>query len=81
MNWLTENNKLVKEFSFGNQTELAEFIKVIALYADEIGHHPDFSVFKCSRIRIELSTHDTNSITQKDTDLAAFIDKCYATNE
>jgi len=75
MNWPIINNKLVKEFSFNNQTDLAEFIKVIALYADEIVHHPDFSVFKCSQIRFEISTHDTNSITALDYKLAVFIDE------
>lgn len=75
MNWLIENNKLVKEFKFETQTELAEFIKVIALYADEIGHHPDFSVFKCSQIKFEISTHDKNEITDLDYKLAKFIDE------
>ena len=75
MNWLIENNKLIKEFTFSNQTELAEFITVIALYADEINHHPDFSVFKCSQIKFEISTHDKNEITDLDYKLTAFIDE------
>ena len=75
MNWSIENNKLVKQFSFENQTQLVDFLKVIAIQADKIGHHPDVSIFKCSEMKIELFTHDKNAITEKDYSLAEFIDK------
>lgn len=77
MEWKTENNKLVKQFSFESQTELAGFFKLIAKHADEVNHHPDVSVFKASQMKIELSTHSKNAITEKDHALAKFIDEAF----
>ena len=74
MNWLIKDAKLSREFSFANQTELAAFLTKVALHADKVGHHPDMQIYKCSRLKIELFTHDLNEIGPKDYDLAAFID-------
>lgn len=77
MNWLIENDKLVKQFSFKSQTKLVDFLKVIAIQADEVNHHPDVSIFKASKMKIELSTHDKDSITELDYSLAKFIDEAF----
>lgn len=77
MNWLIENDKLVKQFSFKNQRKLAEFFGIIAIHADEVNHHPDVSIFKASKMKIELSTHDKDSITELDYSLAKFIDEAF----
>ena len=74
MSWQIQNNRLTKEFSFNNQTQLAAFLLEIAKHADQIGHHPDISVFKCSQLKIELFTHDKNEITDLDYKLAEYID-------
>lgn len=72
--WVTLNNKLTKIFSFENQTQLAEFLLKIAKHADQIGHHPDVTIFKCKEMKIELITHDKNQITDLDYSLAKYID-------
>ncbi|MES2588015.1 MAG: 4a-hydroxytetrahydrobiopterin dehydratase [Bacteroidota bacterium] len=74
MSWLIKNNKLQQEFRFESQTELALFITKIAGYADKVGHHPDMQIYKCSRLNIEIFTHDVNALTEKDYSLAEFID-------
>ncbi len=74
MNWDIKNNKLTKSFSFENQTQLADFFLKIAKHADQTGHHPDISIFKCSEMKIELFTHDKNEITELDYKLANYID-------
>lgn len=78
MDWSVENNKLVKQFSFKSQTELAAFFSRVAQHADAVNHHPDISVFKAFQLKIELSTHDKNAVTVKDHALAKFIDDAYA---
>ncbi len=75
MNWKIENNRLTKNFSFENQTELVKFLLKVAKHADKIGHHPDVVIHKCSQMKIELFTHDKNEITEKDYSLAEFIDQ------
>lgn len=74
MSWQVQNNRLTKQFSFENQTQLAEFLLEIAKHADTIGHHPDVSIFKCSQMKIELFTHDKNEITGLDYALAEYVD-------
>ena len=48
MNWEEINGKLSKTYVFKNQTELAQFLLRVAIIADELNHHPDYVVFKCS---------------------------------
>ena len=74
MSWLIKNNKLQKVFTFKSQTELAVFLLKVAKHADKVSHHPDIQIHKCSIMNIELFTHDTSSISEKDYQLAKFID-------
>ena len=74
MDWTIENNRLTKQFEFKNQTQLCEFLLKVAQQADKIGHHPDVSIYKCSKLKIELITHDQGCVTALDYNLAAFID-------
>ncbi len=74
MSWHLQNNKLTKIFSFENQTELSKFLLKIAKHADQIGHHPDVTIYKCREMKIELFTHDKNQVTALDYSLADYID-------
>lgn len=73
MDWKIVDHKLTNQFEFKTQTELAEFLLKIAVYADSINHHPDYSVFQCSKVTFTLFTHDKKQITEKDHQLAEFI--------
>ena len=77
MDWEIQNNILTKSFTFENQTQLAEFFLKVAKYADKMGHHPDVTVFQCSKMKIELFTHDKQAITELDYELAKEIDLLY----
>jgi 4a-hydroxytetrahydrobiopterin dehydratase len=74
MSWNIENNRLTKQFEFKTQTQLCEFLLKVAQQADQIGHHPDMSIYKCSKLKIELITHDQGKITELDYKLARIID-------
>ena len=74
MNWNILDNKLIKEISFKNQTELAEFLLKVAKLADENDHHPDAEIYQCSRLRLKLFTHTENGISELDRKLAKLID-------
>ena len=73
MIWKEVNNKLVSETNFQTQSELAEFVTKIARIADEHNHHPDMKVTNCSHLTIELYSHEQNSITPEDSQLAELI--------
>jgi len=73
MDWKINDGKLVKNFEFKSQTELAQFLLKVAQYADEIHHHPDCKIHKAFQLEITLYSHDKNAITELDYQLANFI--------
>ena len=70
MEWNVIDGKLVKNFKFKTQTELAQFLLKIATCADEMNHHPDCKIHKAFHLEITLFTHDKNEITGLDHQLA-----------
>jgi 4a-hydroxytetrahydrobiopterin dehydratase len=68
------DSKLVKNFTFKSQTELAQFLLKVAKHADEMHHHPDCKIYKAFQLEITLFTHDKNEITQLDHQLADIIE-------
>lgn len=73
MDWKINEGKLVKNFKFKSQTELAQFLLKVAQYADEINHHPDFKIHKAFQLEITLYSYEQNAITELDYQLANFI--------
>jgi 4a-hydroxytetrahydrobiopterin dehydratase len=73
MNWEIIDNKLTNNFKFKSQTELAEFLLKVAIYADKMNHHPDCKIHNAFQLEISLFTHDKNEITNLDYDLSEFI--------
>ncbi len=73
--WNEENNRLVKTFKFRDFKEAFGFMTKVALIAEKMDHHPNWSNVYNS-VTIELSTHDAgNVVTEKDRKLAKEIDK------
>ena len=72
--WITEDNKLKKEFKLSSFREAMAFITRIAFEAEEAVHHPEiFNVY--NKVSLGLSTHDAGGkITGKDIALAKKID-------
>ncbi|HEX9650999.1 MAG TPA: 4a-hydroxytetrahydrobiopterin dehydratase [Cyclobacteriaceae bacterium] len=73
--WKEENNKLTRTFTFKNFTEAFGFMTKVAIEAEKMNHHPNWSNVY-NRVTIELSTHDAgNVVTEKDRKLAEIINK------
>ena len=73
--WEEKDNKLCQTFEFGNFIEAFGFMSQVAIIAEKMDHHPNWSNVY-NKVVIELTTHDAgNVITDKDRDLAASIDK------
>jgi 4a-hydroxytetrahydrobiopterin dehydratase len=77
LEWNEINGKLVANFKFKSQTELAKFLLKVASYADEINHHPDCKIHKAYQLEITLYSHDRNKITELDFKLAQKIDELF----
>ena len=71
--WTIENEKLHKEFSFGNFITAFSFMTRVAIYAEKANHHPEwFNVYKT--VIVDLTTHDAGGISEKDFALAEKIE-------
>lgn len=74
--WTVENGKLKREFTFKNFVEAFGFMASVALEAEKLDHHPDWSN-SYNKVTISLVNHEVNGITQLDFDLAAKMDELY----
>lgn len=73
--WNEENNSLKKAFKFKDFKEAFAFMTKVALIAEKMDHHPNWSNVY-NTVSIELSTHDAgNKVTDLDRKLAKAIDE------
>lgn len=75
MSWKEENNSLTRSFKFKDFVEAWSFMSKVALIAEKMNHHPEWSNVY-NQVDITLTTHDKgNTITDKDRELAKKIDE------
>ena len=71
--WDVLDGKLHKEYKFADFIHAFGFMATAALAIEKMGHHPEwFNVY--NRVTVDLTTHDAQGITSKDTDLAKILD-------
>lgn len=76
--WTVEDGKLYRRFKFKDFSEAFAFMARVALVAEKMGHHPDWTNVY-NTVDIALNTHDAGgAITEKDHKLAAAIDRIIA---
>ena len=67
--WEVRDGKLHREFTFANFVEAFGFMAKAALVAERTNHHPEwFNVYRT--VRVDLTTHESGGITERDTALA-----------
>ena len=74
--WIIKNNLLYKKFSFKTFMNAFSFMNIIADQSEKVDHHPKL-INEYNKVEIELFTHSSNSISNKDFSLARFIDNTY----
>tara|TARA_B100000780_G_C20875211_1_gene348113 strand:+ start:225 stop:512 length:288 start_codon:yes stop_codon:yes gene_type:complete len=63
---------ITKTFTFKDFNAAFGFMGRAALMAEKTDHHPEwYNVY--NRVEVTLATHDSGGVTQKDIDLAAFM--------
>lgn len=76
MMWKEENNQLKRIFEFKDFVEAFGFMTKVALHAEKLNHHPEWSNVY-NKVTIVLTTHDAgNIVTEKDRELAELINGC-----
>jgi 4a-hydroxytetrahydrobiopterin dehydratase len=72
--WTLSSGKLHREYRFQNFTLAFGFMAASATVVEKMDHHPEwFNVY--GRVLIDLTTHDSGGVTQKDVDLAQALEE------
>lgn len=74
--WTTEagGKAILRTFKFKDFSEAFAFLTQVALHAEKVDHHPEFtSVW--NRVDFRLTTHDSGGVTDRDRKLAEAINR------
>ncbi len=67
--WSIEHGKLHRTFEFKDFVHAFGFMTRVALAAEAMGHHPDWSN-SWNKVTVDLSTHSVGGLSKFDFDLA-----------
>ena len=76
-NWThrhTDHDAITKDFKFKTFSDAWAFMSRIALLAEKMDHHPEWSNVY-NRVSITLTTHDAGGVSDRDIKMAKEIDK------
>ena len=80
-NWTitdTRGGLLSREFRFKDFREAFGFMTQVALLAEKLDHHPEWSNVY-NKVNITLTTHDVGGISERDIKMAEMIDQLITT--
>lgn len=72
-NWVIEDVLLKGSFVFKNFDDAFSFMKKVAIKCEDMNHHPKWTNVY-NKIDVELYTHDSGGITEKDFELSSYMD-------
>lgn len=75
--WQRDGDRIRRDFSFPSFAEAFGFMTAVALHAERLAHHPDWSN-TYNKVSIALTTHATGGLSALDFELAGCIDALYA---
>lgn len=71
-----DREAIERQLKFNNFNQAFSFMTAIALKAEQMNHHPEWSNIY-NRVDIILTTHSEGGVTTKDVDFAGFIDRIF----
>jgi 4a-hydroxytetrahydrobiopterin dehydratase len=77
--WTLEDGgkALVRSFKFEDFSEAFAFLVRVALQAEKVDHHPEFTNV-WNRVDFRLTSHDAGGVTERDRELARAINRLAA---
>jgi 4a-hydroxytetrahydrobiopterin dehydratase len=74
--WSVAKGNLHRMFKFKDFTQAFGFMKRVALAAEKMDHHPDWSN-AYNKVTVDLSTHSAGGLTKNDFELAGKMQKIH----
>jgi len=71
--WRHVNESITKDYKLKDFQEAMGFVVKIALAAEKMEHHPDMTI-EYNKVKIILTTHSEEGVTEKDVNLAEKIE-------
>ena len=75
-NWVIEDIFLKGSFVFKNFDDAFNFMKKVAIKCEDMNHHPKWTNVY-NKVDVELYTHDSGGITEKDFELSSYMDSIF----
>jgi 4a-hydroxytetrahydrobiopterin dehydratase len=75
-NWSFDGTYLSRNYKFSNFISAFSFMTAVAIVAEKMDHHPDWSNVY-NRVTIKLNSHDAKGITALDFELGESIEKIF----
>jgi 4a-hydroxytetrahydrobiopterin dehydratase len=72
--WNYINNQISREYQLKDFAEALSFVNKVGTLAEEMDHHPDILMHSWNKVKITVSTHSENGVTEKDFQLAGKIE-------
>jgi len=72
--WELAGDSITREFVFRGFAEAFGFMASVAVKAEKMGHHPEWTNVY-NKVQVTLSTHDAGGLTELDFDLANRMNK------
>ena len=72
-----DRRAITRKLVFADFNAAFGFMTRVALHADKVDHHPEWSNVY-NRVEVVLTTHDAGGVTERDLDMARFIDAAAA---
>ncbi len=73
--WKREGDTLVRTYQRRDWLDAIALLNAVAPEAERRNHHPDVSITGYRNVTFRLTTHSKGGITQRDVDLASWIEE------
>lgn len=71
--WKLDEQMIWREFRFSNFVQSLSFVNRVGELAESEGHHPDI-IIRYNKVKLELTTHNIDGLSENDFILASKID-------
>ena len=76
--WTRDGDSIVRTFKRRDWTDAIAVLNAIAIEAERRDHHPDVCIEGYRKLTVRLTTHSEGGISQRDVNLATWIEELAA---